>query len=145
MLGRLGLKLHPEKTSVVRAEDGFDFLGIHFCLNPVRKRNAKLKMYCALWPLDRTIKRIKERARNVMGRRYGLSLEELIDVLNPVIRGWNNYHIRARSSRKCLYKLNGFVRERIRIFLKRNYSDQSRGTRRGHSGLAVRLGLYQLG
>jgi group II intron reverse transcriptase/maturase len=145
MLGRLGLKLHPEKTRVVRAENGFDFLGIHFRLSPVRKRNAKLKMYCALWPSDRSIKRIKERVRNVMGRRYGLSLEELIDVLNPVIRGWNNYHSRARSSRKRLYKLNGFVRERIRIFLKRKYSDQSRGTRRGHSGLAVRLGLYQFG
>jgi RNA-directed DNA polymerase len=145
MLGRLGLKLHPEKTRVVRAEDGFDFLGIHFCLSPVRKKNAELKMYCALWPSDRSIKRIKERVRNVMGRRYGLSLEELIDVLNPVIRGWNNYHIRARSSRKRLYRLNGFVRERIRIFLKRKYSDQSRGTRRGHSGLAVRLGLYQFG
>jgi len=145
MLGQLGLKLHPEKTRVVRAEDGFDFLGIHFRLTPVRKRNAKLKMYCALWPSDRSIKRIKERVRNVMGRRYGLSLEELIDVLNPVIRGWNNYHSRARSSRKRLYKLNGFVCERIRIFLKRKYSDQSRGTRRGHSGLAVRLGLYQFG
>jgi RNA-directed DNA polymerase len=145
MLGRLGLKLHPEKTRVVRAEDGFDFLGIHFRLSPVRKKNAELKMYCALWPSDRSIKRIKERVRNVIGRRYGLSLEELIDVLNPVIRGWNNYHSRARSSRKRLYKLNGFVCERIRIFLKRKYSDQSRGTRRGHSGLAVRLGLYQFG
>jgi len=80
-----------------------------------------------------------------MGRLYSLSLEELIDVLNPVIRGWNNYHSRARSSRKRLYKLNGFVRERIRIFLKRKYSVQSRGTRRVHNGVAVRLGLYQFG
>lgn len=145
MLGRLSLKLHPEKTRVARAEDGFDFLGIHFRLSPVRKKNAELKMYCALWPSDRSIKRIKERVRNVIGRRYSLTLEELIDVLNPVIRGWNNYHIRARSSRKRLYKLNGFVRERIRIFLKRKYSVQSRGTRRVHNGVAVRLGLYQFG
>jgi len=145
MLGRLSLKLHPEKTQVARAEDGFDFLGIHFRLSPVRKKNAELKMYCALWPSDRSIKRIKERVRNVIGRRYSLTLEELIDVLNPVIRGWNNYHIRARSSRKRLYKLNGFVRERIRIFLKRKYSVQSRGTRRVHNGVAVRLGLYQFG
>ena len=145
MLGRLGLKLHPEKTRVVKAEDGFDFLGIHFRLSPVRKRNAELKMYCALWPSDRSIKRIKERVRNVIGRRYSLSLEELIDVLNPVIRGWNNYHIRARVARKRLYKLNGFVLERIRIFLKRKYTGQSRGTRRVHNGVTVRLGLYQFG
>jgi len=145
MLGRLSLKLHPEKTRVARAEDGFDFLGIHFRLSPVRRKNAKLKMYCALWPSDRSIKRIKERVRNVIGRRYSLSLEELIDVLNPVIRGWNNYHIRARAAHKRLYKLNGFVLERIRIFLKRKYTGQSRGTRRVHNGVTVRLGLYQFG
>ena len=146
MLGRLGLKLHPGKTRVVRAEDGFDFLGIHFRLSPVRRKNAELKMYCALWPSDRSIKRIKERVKkNVIGRRYSLSLEELIGVLNPVIRGWNNYHIRVRVARKRLYKLNGFVLERIRIFLKRKYTDQSRGTRRVHNGVTVRLGLYQFG
>ncbi len=35
--------------------------------------------------------------------------------------------------------------ERIRMFLKRKYSDQSRGTRRVHNGVAVRLGIYQFG
>ncbi len=39
----------------------------------------------------------------------------------------------------------GFVRDRLRIFLKRKYSDQSRGTRRVHGNLPVRLGLYQFG
>jgi group II intron reverse transcriptase/maturase len=145
MLKRLGLKLHPEKTRVVRAEEGFDFLGVHFWLCPVPAgmKNAKLKNYCALWPSDRSMKRIKERVRQVIGRRYSLSLEELIEELNPVIRGWDNYHRRARCARKRVRKLNGFVRDRIRIFLKRKYSDQSRGTRRVHNNLPVRLGLYQ--
>jgi len=48
MLGRLGLKLHPDKTSVVKAKEGFDFLGVHFRLCPVRKKNSKLKKYCAV-------------------------------------------------------------------------------------------------
>jgi len=145
MLDRLGLKLHPEKTRVVRAEEGLDFLGIHFRLCPVRKKNSKLKMYCALWPSDRSRKRIKQRIRDVIGRRYSLSLEELIGELTPVIRGWNNYHKAARPVLKRLRKLNGFVRERIRIFLKRKYGGRSMGTRRVHSNLVVRLGLYQFG
>jgi len=145
MLGRLGLKLHPEKTRVVRAEDGFDFLGIHFQQCPVHMKNAKAKNYCALWPSDRSMKRIKERIKEVIGRRYSLSLEELIEELNPVLRGWDNYQRKAMSARKRVIKLNGFVRNRLRIFLKRKYSDQSRGTRRVHNGLAVRLGLYQFG
>jgi group II intron reverse transcriptase/maturase len=145
MLGRLGLRLHPDKTSVVKAKEGFDFLGVHFRLCPVRKKNSKLKKYCAVWPSDRSIGRIKQRIREVVGRRYSLSLEELIKELTPVIRGWNNYHKATRPVLKRLRKLNAFVRERLRIFLKRKYSDQSRGTWRVHNNLVVRLGLYQFG
>ena len=145
MLKRLGLELHPDKTRVVRAEDGFDFLGVHFRLCPVQTKKGETKKYCAIWPSDRSMKRIKERVRQLIGKRYQLSLEELIEELNPVIRGWDNYHKKARSARKCIRKLNGFIRERIRIFLKRKHSDQSRGTRRVHDNLPVRLGLYQFG
>ena len=145
MLKRLGLELHPDKTRVVRAEDGFDFLGVHFRLSPVHTDKGKRKHYCAIWPSDRSIKRIKERIKKVVGRRYSLSLEELIEELNPVLRGWDNYQRKALSARKRVRKLNGFIRERIRIFLKRKYSDQSRGTRRVHDNLPVRLGLYQFG
>jgi RNA-directed DNA polymerase len=145
MLKRLGLNLHPDKTRVVRAEDGFDFLGVHFRRCPVHTEKGKTKQYCALWPSDRSMKRIKQRVRHVIGKRYHLSLEELIEELNPVIRGWDTYHKQARSARKRIRKLNGFIRERIRIFLKRKYSDQSRGTRRVHDNLPVRLGLYQFG
>ena len=145
MLGRLGLKLHPDKTRVVKAKNGFDFLGVHFRLCPVRKKKSKLKKCCALWPSDRSIEKIRQRIRVVIGRRYSLSLEELIGELTPVIRGWNNYHKATRPVLKRMRKLNAFVRERIRIFLKRKYSDQSRGTWRVHNNLVVRLGLYQFG
>lgn len=145
MLGRLGLKMHPEKTRVVRAEDGFNFLGVHFRLCPVRKIGSKLKKFCAIWPSDRSLERVKQRTRQVIGRRYGLSLEQLIGELNPVIRGWNNYHVATHPVRKRLRRLNAFVRERLRIFLKRKYSDQSRGTWRVHDNLIVRLGLCQFG
>jgi group II intron reverse transcriptase/maturase len=145
MLSRLGLNLHPDKTRVVRAEDGFDFLGIHFQLCPVGKKNVTVKKYCALWPSDKSMKGIKEKIKKVIGRRYSLSLEEMIKELNPVLRGWDNYHRRAKCARKRVRKLNGFVRDRLRIFLKRKYSDQSRGTRRVNGGLVARLGLYQFG
>ena len=145
MLARLGLKLHPQKTRVVRAEDGFDFLGVHFRLCTVGRNNSRLKTYCAKWPSNGSMIRIKQRIREVIGRRYGLPLEEMISKLNPVIRGWNNYHKATMPVRKRLRKLNAFVRERLRIFLKRKYSDPSRGTRRVHDNLLVRLGLYQFG
>jgi group II intron reverse transcriptase/maturase len=145
MMARLGLELHPEKTRGARADEGFDFLGVHFRRRPVRKPNAKIPHTCHTWPSDRSIKRIRQRVKEVIGRRYSLSLEALIEELNPVLRGWGNYHRPVAVSRKRLRKLDGYVRERFRIFLKRKYSDQSRGTRRLPDNLLVRLGLYQLG
>jgi group II intron reverse transcriptase/maturase len=145
MLGRLGLELHRDKTRIVPARNGFDFLGMHFRLRPTSRKDAKLKQFCAVWPSDRSIKQIKNKIRYTIGRRYDKSLEDMIGILNPIIRGWNNYHRKARPVMKRLQKLNAFVRERFRIFLRRKYSDRSRGTRRVHDSLLVRLGLYQFG
>jgi len=145
MLGRLGLELHPKKTRVLRAEEGFDFLGVHFRLCRVRKRNARLRQSCRLWPADRSIQRIKQKTREAIGRRFGESLEEVIARLNPVLRGWSNYHTAVQPETKRLLRLNGYVRERLRIFLKRKYSDQSRGEWRVLDNLFARLGLFQFG
>ena len=145
MLSRLGLQLNRKKTRIVRAEDGFDFLGVHFRLCVTSRKDAKVRRFCSAWPSNRSMKRIKQRIRDVIGRRYYLSLEEMIMDLNPVIRGWNNYHKAVQPDIKRFAKLNAFVRERIRIFLKRKYSDQSRGCRRVHNRLPVRLGLCQFG
>lgn len=145
MMGRLGLTLHPEKTRVVAARKGFDFLGVHFRLCPVRKPKARIKVSCRLWPSARSVLRIKQRVKEVLGRRYGTSLEELVREINPVLRGWNNYQTTVQPERKRFLKLNSFVRERFRIFLKRKHNDQSRGAWRVHGNRLVRLGLYQLG
>ena len=147
MLSRLGLELHRDKTRVVKARQGFDFLGVHFRLCRSTGRAAKLKWYCAVWPSDRSVKRIKDRLRQILGRRYYMSLEEMVDELNPVLRGWNSYHMRVGPMVNTgrIKKLNGFIRERLRIFLKRKHDNQSRGSRRVHNNLLVRLGLYQFG
>jgi group II intron reverse transcriptase/maturase len=144
MFGRLGLTLHPEKTRVVRVEEGFDFLGVHFRTRPVRKRGSKLRQTCRTWPSNRSIKRIHSRVNEVVGRLYHMSLEDMIERVNLTLRGWHNYHSPVATDRKRLRRLNEFVRQRFRIFLKRKYGTQSRGYRRLPDNLLVRLGLYQL-
>ncbi len=145
MLCRLQLTMHPEKTRVVNAAEGFDFLGMHFRLGKVRKRGSKLKNNCRVWPSTSSYGRIKQKIRDKIGRRYSLSLEELIGELNPIIRGWNNYHIAVSPERKRLIKLNAFTYERLRIFLKRKYTERTRGYKRVSGNLPVRLGLCQFG
>jgi len=145
MLNRLGLELHDGKTRIADVHKGFDFLGVHFRLSPVKKQGSWLKESCRLWPSDKSYSRIKEKIRQRIGRRYSLSLEEMIAELNPIIRGWNNYHTRIRSSVQRLRKLNGFVWERLRIFLKRKHSDPTRGSRRIRNKILVELGLCRFG
>jgi RNA-directed DNA polymerase len=143
MLERLGLQLHPDKTRVTRAQDGFDFLGIHFRLRSITRPDAKVKQSCAVWPSNRSIKRVKQRVREIIGRRYSLSLEEMIAELNPSLRGWANFHLSVQPHRARIRKLNGFVSERLRIFLRRKYNDDGRGAWRVQGNLPARLGLYQ--
>ncbi len=99
------------------ARKGFDFLGMHLRLCATSRKDAKLKHFCAVWPLDRSIKQIKSKIRYTIGRQYYKPLEAMIVILNPIIRGWNNYHRKARPVMKRLQKLNAFVRERFRILL----------------------------
>jgi group II intron reverse transcriptase/maturase len=144
-LGRLGLELHPEETRVTTAARGFDFLGVHFRLCRVRKQGARLKQSCRIWPSDRSVTRLKRKLKETIGRRYGESLEDMVGELNPILRGWDNYHTGVQPEPKRLRSLNRFVRERLRIFLKRKHSDPTRGHRRVPDDLLARLGLYQLG
>lgn len=143
MLGRLKLELSEEKTRVVNADDGFDFLGVHFKLCPVTRPGKKLKKVCRVWPSDRSIKRIHEKVKEKIGRRYSMSLEEMIAELNPVLRGWHNYHKAVDPNPRRIRKLNGYVWDRLRIFLRRKYNDDTRSCRRLRGGLLTSLGLYQ--
>jgi group II intron reverse transcriptase/maturase len=149
MLERLSLQLHPQKTRIGSIRNGFDFLGMHARVRPVRKtRGTRLKESCRFWPSKKAVARIKEKVRESIGNQYGQTLEEIIRQLNPVIRGWNNYQTRnrwARTARKCFVGLNWFVRERLRIFLKRKYGLQTSGQRKLADNLVVRLGLAQFG
>ena len=142
MLARLKLELNEEKTRVVKAEDGFDYLGVHFRLTAVRARK-KLEKVCRVWPSDRSMKRVREKIRRKIGRRYSKSLEEMIEELNPMLRGWHNYHKAVDPQRKRILRLNRYVWDRLRIFLRRKYNDDTRSYRRLRGGLTARLGLYQ--
>lgn len=143
MLARLGLTLNREKTRIASALDGFDFLGVHFRLCGVRKPDAKVSRTCRVWPSDRAMTRIRQRVREVVGRRYDTSLEDMIGELNLVLRGWHRYHAAVASDRRRFLRLRHFVENRLRIFLRRKYNDATRGLRRVRGNRLAALGLYQ--
>ncbi|HVB01456.1 MAG TPA: group II intron reverse transcriptase/maturase, partial [Acidimicrobiales bacterium] len=101
-LAPLGLRLHPDKTRIVhltRGAEGFDFLGFHHHM--VESWKWPGRFYLQHWPSDRAMASIKVKVREMTDRRYvGLSLDVVVDRLNPVLRGWSGYFRFGNSSRK---------------------------------------------
>ena len=86
-----GLELSPKKTVITHVEQGFDFLGQNVRKYP----NGKL----LIKPSKKNVKTFLDDIRKIIKAGLGLSAAELIDWLNPKIRGWANYHRHVVSKR----------------------------------------------
>ena len=86
-----GLELSPKKTVITHVEKGFDFLG----QNVRRYPNGKL----LIKPSKKNLKTFLDGIRQTIRNARGMSAADLIDLLNPKIRGWANYHRHVVSSR----------------------------------------------
>ncbi len=84
-----GLELSPEKTSITHIDQGFDFLGWN-----VRKYGGKL----LIKPSKRSVRTFLGKVRAQVKKDAGASQVALIGRLNPLIRGWGNYHRCAVAS-----------------------------------------------
>ena len=78
-----GLQLSPEKTCTTQIENGFDFLGQN-----LRKFKGRL----LIRPSKKNTHVFLEKARQCIRKHNGASQTDLIRHLNPIIRGWANYH-----------------------------------------------------
>jgi RNA-directed DNA polymerase len=116
-LKELGLELNEEKTKIVNTQEGgegFDFLGFHHrkVLFPMYKKH-----YAQKWPSDKSMKAIRSKIHGFLGRRSILNwkLEDVIAVLNPLLRGWMNYFRYGNSTRKFGH-IDRYVHERLALW-----------------------------
>ncbi len=85
-----GLALSQEKTVITHIEDGFDFLG-----QQVRKyKNGSV----LTTPAKKNVKAFLKKVRGIIEKNKASSAGQLIEKLNPVIRGWAIYHRFGASS-----------------------------------------------
>lgn len=82
-LAERGLVLSPEKTKITHIKDGFDFLGWN-----IRKYKGKLLMK----PSKANVKAHLDKIRGIIQANKAAKQTSLIKLLNPVLRGWANYH-----------------------------------------------------
>ena len=146
VMEQLGLQLHPDKTRLVslrNGQEGFDFLGFHH--QKIRSWRYN-KCYLQRWPGRKAVKAVRDKVRSVVGSRQGLhrSLKDVIDQLNPILRGWGNYFAVGNSSRQ-FQKIDSYVQERLFLFLSKKHAKRGRGwgTRWGQINFRAE-GLYYL-
>ena len=84
-----GLELSMEKTQVVHIGDGFDFLGWN--IRMFRNRTF-------IQPAKKNKKAFLAKVRAVIRANKAITQSHLIWTLNPIVRGWANYHCHQVSS-----------------------------------------------
>jgi RNA-directed DNA polymerase len=82
-LAQRGLRLSHAKTNIVHIDQGFNFLGWNF-----RKYGEKL----LIKPSKKNVKTFYEKLRKTIGEHLTMRQENLIRLLNPMLRGWAQYH-----------------------------------------------------
>jgi group II intron reverse transcriptase/maturase len=148
ILSRLGLRLHPTKTRRVELYDGregFDFLGCHLhkrLSGKLLEQQGKRLYFLHRWPSQRSMKRIRQRVRELTPRRRcHEDLRVLIRRLNPVLRGWANY-FRTGNAAKRFVQLDTYVWRRLRRLLRER---KGRNLRAGEASRWTRDFFHGLG
>jgi group II intron reverse transcriptase/maturase len=145
-LAPLGLRLHPDKTRIVnltRGTEGLDFLGFHNHM--CESWNWPGRYYLQKWPSDRAMASIKAKVREMTDRRCGgMSLDAVVDRLNPVLRGWSGYFRHGNSLRK-FSAIDQYVNERMAILASNKYGMSGRNWATHFTyGWLTSLGIYRL-
>jgi RNA-directed DNA polymerase len=115
IMDRLSLKLHPEKTRIVElglGKQGFVFLGCHL---RIVLSHFKRREYLFRWPSSMAMNRIRARIRELTDRRRWAGLQDIkqvVEVLNPVLRGWGNYFRTGNASLK-FQQVDRYVNQRL--------------------------------
>ena len=110
-LNQRGLVLAKDKTKITSLYDGFDFLGfnIKFYI-----RNNK----CLIKPSESSIRSFKAKIKDRFTWFNGHNVEELIEGLNPLIRGTANYWRHVNSS-EIFSKMDNFIWQKTYRFIRR--------------------------
>jgi RNA-directed DNA polymerase len=120
-LAARGVRLSPTKTVITQISQGFDFLG------QTRRKYERPQGKPAtlqITPSKASVQAINARVKTRCKQSAGSTPAQLIGTLNPVLRGWANYH-RHVICGTTFAQLDSFVWRRLFRWAKRRHPDKT--------------------
>jgi RNA-directed DNA polymerase len=124
ILENLGLSLKIEKTRVVKAEDGFDFLGFRFIRRESKQRQRRRTL---ILPSQKSKMRARESVRALVGNHMlHVKPIRVVERLNQFLRGWTNYYKHTNAT-ESFGKLQAYSNNKVRRYLRRRKAQTGYG------------------
>ncbi len=115
-LATRGLTLSPAKTKIVHIEEGFDFLGWN-----VRRYDGKF----LIKPAKKNVQAFLRKVRDIIRDARAATQTEVIARLNPVIRGWANYH-QSQVASRAFHRVDMVIWQMLWRWACRRHPNKSR-------------------
>ena len=111
-----GLELSDDKTHITHIETGFDFLGKN-----IRKYDGKL----LIKPSAKNVKAFLTKIRAIIKNNKAAKAGCLILTLNPIIKGWANYH-RHMVSKRTFSRVDAHIFRALWWWSKRRHPSKTK-------------------
>ncbi|AXE97320.1 group II intron reverse transcriptase/maturase [Paraburkholderia hospita] len=112
-----GLRLSEEKTRITHIDDGFDFLGWNF-----RKYSGTFLVK----PSKKNVQTFYRKVAETISGNKAVKQEDLIRLLNPMLRGWAQYH-HTVSATKAYNRMEHLIFQRLWRWSKRRHPQKNAG------------------
>ena len=139
-LAKLDLRLNEAKSRVVDLTQGESFGFLGFDVRRIRSRRGVWRPQVTPKVRQRTalLRKLKEEFR----QRDSQPVGRVVEVINPILRGWVNY-FRVGNSARCFAHVREWVEKKVRRHMMRARSRRGFGWERWSRGwLYEALGLY---
>lgn len=117
LLSTRGLVLSEDKTRVTQVAEGFDFLG-----QTVRKFRAAIIITSS----KKNVQAFRTKVKSIFAEQRTAKQETLILKLNPVVRGWANYH-RTVNASKTFAAIDAWMWKKTWQWARRRHPNKSAG------------------
>jgi RNA-directed DNA polymerase len=114
-----GLILSEEKTRIVHLTEGFDFLGFNIRHYPA-PQTSRTGWKLLIKPSKESVQEVQKKLKDQWHKARGTNVQSVLAKLNPIIRGWANYHRHAVSS-KAFSSVDATIYQAIRRWVNRRH------------------------